>query len=570
MSRQAEIEALVGPPNGVRRDFEAQADTPSALPVPVGRAGGVSASIGGAYEGANRVSRELALWSTPIRSADREILPDKAISDARARDSLHNDAYVAGGANIHRDSIVGALYRLNAKPKFKVLGLDEKWSTEFQEEVEAKFTLGVESPMNWIDAARYNTLTSLIRLAVGIYVYGGEVLASVEWLRDGQTRPFNTAIQLIELDRLSSPFNLPESPDIRGGIERNKYGAPQAYHIRLGHPTDYNDPDSYLWKRVPIRKPWGRMQVIHIVEQQRPDQTRGIAEMVAALKELRITKKFRDIVLQQAIVNATYAATIESELPSEAVFAQLGGGNVSEAIVNFTDGYLGAVTQYVGTSKNMHIDGVKIPHLFPGTKLNVRPVSNGGPLGAEFESSLLRYIAATLGVSYEQLSRDYTKTNYSSARAAMTETWKFMLSRKRMVADRFASHIYQLWLEEQLNKNNITALPRNAPSFYDPLMAEAYSFCDWIGASRGQIDELKETQAAVLRLTHNLSTYEDEHGRLGGDWREKFAQIAREKKLMAELDITPVATDATNSMMNATTGKPRDGQPKDKTAGAPK
>jgi capsid protein len=28
---------------------------------------------------------------------------------------------------------------------------------------------------------------------------------------------------------------------------------------------------------------------------------------------------------------------------------------------------------------------------------------------------------------------------------------------------------------------------------------EAMSRCDWIGASRGQIDELKETQAAILR-----------------------------------------------------------------------
>ena len=43
----------------------------------------------------------------------------------------------------------------------------------------------------------------------------------------------------------------------------------------------------------------------------------------------------------------------------------------------------------------------------------------GGPLGQEFEQSLLRYIAAALGVSYEQLSKDYSQTNYSSARAAM-------------------------------------------------------------------------------------------------------------------------------------------------------
>lgn len=564
MSRQQEIEALLGPPSGVRRDFEAQADTSPALPVPVGRAGGVSASIGGAYDGANRVARDLALWSTPIRSADRDILPDKPIADARVRDTLRNDAYVQGGANIHRDNIVGGLYRLNAKPSWKVLGLDETWAEEFQEEVEAKFTLWAESEYNWCDAARYNTLTSMVRLAVGIYVASGEVLASVEWLRDG-IRPYSTALQLIELDRLSNPLDMIETPRLRGGVERNKFGAPQAYHIRLGHPTDWDNPDSWFWKRVAIRKPWGRMQMIHIVEQTRPDQTRGIAEMVAGLKELRITKKFRDIVLQNAIVNATYAASIESELPSEAVFASMGGGNManmSEAISSYASAYLSSIGEYIGASKNMHIDGVKIPHLFPGTKLNLRPAGSTGGVGEGFEQSLLRYTAANLGVSYEQLSRDYSKTNYSSLRGAMTETWKFMQSRKRMVADRFASHVFRLWLEEAINKNDITALSNRGPPFYDGLNSEAYSNCEWIGASRGQIDELKETQAAVLRIKYRLSTWEDEIARLGGDWRTKFAQASREIKMMEKLDITPI-TEQEDSMMNAASGTPRDTTPSD-------
>ncbi len=57
--------------------------------------------------------------------------------------------------------------------------------------------------------------------------------------------------------------------------------------------------------------------MLHIFEQQRPDQTRGVAAMVSALKEMRITKQFRDVTLQNAVVNATYAASIESDLPSD-------------------------------------------------------------------------------------------------------------------------------------------------------------------------------------------------------------------------------------------------------------
>lgn len=539
-----DIEVLLGP-------------DPVARSAQVAAPGRVSAIAGEAYDGSSRFSRELMMWNPGLNSADSDILPDKAMLDARTRDVLRNDSYVAGGADLHRDNIVGGLFVVNAKPEWKVLGLTEKWAEAFQEEVETKFTLWAESPNNWVDAARMNTLTSLVRLAVGVFVASGEVLASVEWLRDSN-RPFNTAIQMIDIDRLSNPYNEMDKPECRGGVQRNRNGAPMGYHIQMAHPTDWAYPDSYSWKYVPVRKPWGRLQMIHIIEQMRPDQTRGISAMVSALKELRITKRFRDIVLQNAVVNATYAASIESDLPSETVFAAL-GGNSKTPVTDYATEWLGAVAAYAGNSKNLQIDGVKIPHLFPGTKLQLRPAGQGGPLGTEFEQSLLRYIAANLGVSYEQLSRDYSQTNYSSIRAAMTETWKYMQSRKRMVADRFASQIYTLWLEEAINKGQISSMPKNAPNWYEGLNAEAYASCEWIGASRGQIDELKETQAAVLRLKYNLSTWEDEHARLGKDWRKVFAQRQREKQVQEERGITPEQDD---NMVNAVSGSPREKESK--------
>ena len=48
------------------------------------------------------------------------------------------------------------------------------------------------------------------------------------------------------------------------------------------------------------------------------------------------------------------------------------------------------------------------------------------------------------------LSQDYSKTNYSSIRAAMNETQKFMQARKKTVADRFANCVFRAWLEEQI------------------------------------------------------------------------------------------------------------------------
>lgn len=519
-------------------------------------------SMGGGYEAASRIEREMATWFPPIRSADAEILPGKMLMDARARDVLRNDGYVSAGANIRKDRIVGSAFLLNSKPHAKILGLDDTWADEFQEEVESKFTLYAESPECWIHAGRKMTFTDIIRLAVGMDVAAGEYLSTAEWLRDAG-RPYHTAFQVVDLDRLGTPGHLSEGPRLRGGVRVNRWGAPQGYYIRDAHPNDYMDASAWTWKYVPARKPWGRIQVIHNYEQLRPDQTRGLSDLVTALKEIRITRRFRDITLQNAVLNATYAASIESDLPTEAVYNMMDGGavggDVGGAITQYAQKFLGAVAQYVGSSSNIHLDGVKIPHLFPGTKLNLQPVAKDSNVGSDFEKSLLRYVAANLGVDYHELSRDFSDANYSNIKASLAATGRAMQAKKRRSADRIATIMFRLWFEEALNAGDITSMPRNAPNFYEGLNADAYTACEWIGATMGQIDELKETQAAVLRLKYNLSTLETEGARLGKDWRKLLVQAEREKK---ERDARGLQIQEANSM-NAASGAPRETETSD-------
>ncbi len=228
-------------------------------------------------------------------------------------------------------------------------------------------------------------------------------------------------------------------------------------------------------------------------------------------------------------------------MPREAAYELIGAGAGASTggTMAYMQQYMAALDAYYENASSIAIDGAKIPHLPAGSKLNLHSMGTPGGVGTEFEASLLRHIAASLGLSYEQFTRDYTKTNYASARASMSETWKYMQSRKRIVADRLATNIFSLWLEEAINKKIITALPRNAPSMYDnPLNRAAYTRCDWIGASRGQIDELKETQAAVLRINAGLSTREDEMARLGKDWRVTMRQLGREQRYMDEYNLS--------------------------------
>lgn len=532
-----------------------------------------AASGGVSYDAASVVDR-LATWMPPIRSADAEILPEKSRLDARSRDTLRNDAYVKGGATLHKDNIVGAQFILNARPNSKILfgKEDLTWETEFQEEVETLFTLWAESPMNWCDAQRVNTLTDLVRLAVGSYTATGEVLGTAEWMpNDG--RPFRTAMMMVDTDRLSTPQDMLNprmffNNNIRNGVERDRRGAPIAYHIRNSHPNEgqYTSFDLFQrqsWKRIPARKPWGRQLVLHIFEQERPDQTRGIATMVSALSEMRMTKHFRKTELQRAVIAATYAASIESDLPVDAQLA-MGAVNADDegsATSAWIAEYLAQVSEFHGQGNRINLDGVNIPVFVPGTHLKIQNPGAQSPVGEKFEASLLRHIAAALNVSYEELSRDFSNTNYSSARASMSTTWKAMQPRKRKVADTTASFVYRLWLEECVNYNLLESLKRkNVPGFYDGMNADAYSSCDWIGAGRGQIDPVKETQAAGLKIKYGLSTREMEIAQMyGGDWRRVARQNAREMELDEKLGIPSIyESNDTTDMENALSEKPRE------------
>lgn len=510
-------------------------------------------SFGGGLEGAERTKRETALWSPPMVSPDRAINPGKKLADARGKDMVLNDGYTQGAVRIQKDSIVGASYRLNAKPDHRViLGNDTKygaeWAEEFASVAEARFNLAAESEDGWFDASGQLTFTGMLRLWVGAFCYTGEIIGTAEWEDSDPTRPFKTAIQMISPDRLCNRDGLPDGYDPRSGaklsrgVEMDRKNRPIRFHIRRGYETDWDNRDIDTWDIIEARKPWGRRQVVFVRDPNLIDQTRGISEMVAALAHSNMTKTYSELILQKAVVDASYAAAVESEMPNADVIAALGGGETG--FVNAVGQYMSMLQDFLGASENIAIDGVKMPHLFPGTKLNILPMSTPGGIGSDFEDSLIRKLAATFGVGFSEMSRNFAKFNYSGIKAEMALIERTMNAKKKFGADRAATQIYQLWVEEEIAQGNLP-LPRgrNRTDFYKPLMKDAYTKCNWIASGRGQVDELKETQAAMLRIKAGLSTYEKEASKLGEDWRELAAQRAKEEKVFRELDL-PFSLDA--------------------------
>lgn len=510
--------------------------TGSQLPAVISRRGG------GGLEGAERNSRETALWSPPMGSPDQIINRVKPMADNRSRDMMNNDGYTRGAIAVAKDSIVGGHYRLNATPVLRVLEtlgvgtFDETWVQEFRSVVEARFDLIAESEACWLDAAGVNTFTDMIRLGVGASVIGGEITAVAEWLSRDKSRPLSTAIQMIAASRISNPDNAPDDRFLRRGVLRDARGKPQGYYIRKAHPGEQYDLTAVQWAYVAARKPWGRRQVLHIYEQMEPDQTRGLGDFVSVLKNMRMTKQFDELTLQQAVINASYASAIESDMPPDAVYGMMGANSGSENFMDALGGYMGFLSSYFGAAENVTVDGAKIPVLPPGTKLTTKNIGTPGGIGSDFGEGLLRHTAAALGVSGEEFMNNFTKTNYSGLRAAFNHTNKRMKSRKKTFADRLANMVYALVLEEEIDNGNVplpVGVDREA--FYLPLAKEAFCKANWIGAGSGQVDELKETQAAILRIKAGLSTYEKESSKFGDDYREIFAQRAREEGIIKEL-----------------------------------
>ena len=82
------------------------------------------------------------------------------------------------------------------------------------------------------------------------------------------------------------------------------------------------------------------------------------------------------------------------------------------------------------------------------------------------------------------------------------------------------------------------ALPAAIALFSSSFRAFRAGPAVWRSSGNAQVDEIKETQAALLRIRGGLSTFQIELSKLHGvDHREHFIKIAEEQELMKELDL---------------------------------
>ena len=468
------------------------------------------------YTGASWIRKQLSNWFPARASADAELLGDMGALVSRSRDLDRNTGIAAGAIQTTLDNVVGSNLRLSCWPDYRALGRDPEWAEEWGRTVESLWKTFADTTAP--DVANKLTFTGLTTLVFRSILQNGEALALPLWMARPESQ-FKTCVQLVDVDRLSNPGNMTPTLCLRGGVQMDDYGRPQAYHIRKmsNWPAMFFPAIGGIggeWECIPAQTDWGRKRVLHVYTQDRVDQTRGKPILAPVIEQFRMLDSYQRAELQSAIVNALVAGVIETPL-DPATLAEMVGGD--------PNAYLAAKNEY-----RVQLEGGSLhPACIPGDKMTPFAPDRPAPQFAAFSEFVLRQIGVSMGLPYEQLMKDYSKTNYSSARAALLESWRYFTTRRSWLTTYWAQPMYDLWFEEAVNAGLI-----EAPDFYN--LRQFYTRAKWIGPGRGWIDPVKEAEAAQIRMASGLSTLEAECAEQGLDYNDVIDQRQIEKARLQE------------------------------------
>lgn len=470
--------------------------------------------------GASHQKKSLLGWISKGASPDEDISEEVDTLRDRSRDLFMGTPIATGALKTVRTNVVGAGLRLNAQIDHEYLGLDEDQADEWEKQTEREFALWANNTD--CDASRMCTFGQLQSLALMSALMSGDVFATLPVIRR-KNRTYDLRVALIEADRVCNPNLLQVDPKIIAGVEVDDYGAPTYYHIAKHHPgsTKHGLLLKNEWARVPaFGSRTGRRNVLHIVQDlERPGQRRAAPLLSPVIESLKQLGRYTDAELMAAVVSGMFTVFIKSETPQ----TPLG------EVVPIAE-QLDAEDQSSYEMGNGAIIGL-------AENESIETANPGRPNTAfdGFVTSICRQIGAALEIPYELLVKHFT-SSYSASRAALLEAWKMFKMRRTWFAQSFCQPIYEEWLSEAVAKGRIVA-----PGFLeDEAVRAAWCGTEWYGPSQGQLDPLKEANAAKVRVKESFSTREKEAAELTGQSFERIHSVrSREEKKRREAGLVP-------------------------------
>lgn len=477
---------------------------------------------------ADRAAPEFAGWSPPSMPAHLAQDPfERDTIEGRAQDLERNESLVSGAVASHKNSAIGTGFDLQPIPDYVTLGIDRATAQGKSRELEAIWREWSDEP-DFCDLTGQHTFGLMTRQSGTHDQVQGESLGILRWEPERQQRRgsrFATVLQAIEPERLQSPFGRWDDPTLHDGVELDgETGEVVAYHFTEAHPNDWTALGRNMrTARVAARFPEGGRQVIHCYEPKWAGQTRGVSWLAPVMPELKMANRYKRAELQAAVVNAVIAATLETPLDGQALNDLFDDGKQ----------YITQRDQAAPIPLGLGPGGA-IPRLFPGEKLSSFTSARPNAQFDAFMTSIARHAAAGLNQPYEVFMRDFSRTNYSSARAALLEGWRSILVYRLLKGARWCKPVYAAVIDEAVWRGYI-----DLPRYMDGRrFRNAWLRSLWLGPPRGWVDPVKEIEAAMLRIQLGISTLRDEAQEQGRDWLELLDQIDLERQELKRRGIT--------------------------------
>lgn len=476
-----------------------------------------TASGGGGYAGASTM-RGLSGWNASSYDADSDLLPVLDVLRNRAQEQYRNNPAAHGVINRIVTGTVGAGLSVRSIIDRTILGLDETAAREWEDAAEREFRLWADS--RECDFSRRMTFNEIQMLAMKSQKVRGDCFVLMSW-RPREGVPYDLRLQLIEGDRISNPQSRADDDEIAGGIERDANGIPVAIHIQATHPGNVFTTRSMDWKKVPIFGTKShRRQVLHLMNFERVDQSRGEPCLAPAMATLKQLNRYAEAELAAAIANAVLSVFVKRPLEGENLQTGLEARYSDEDRAAWENRSL---TLGPGT----WIDGA------PGEELQTVSASRPSAQFDPFFAACVKQVGMAEGVPYEVLAQ-FFQSSYSASRAAILEAGKTFKVNRSWLRNNLCQPIYEEFLTEAVVKGRLTA-----PGFLtDPIIRAAYCQSEWMGPSPGQIDPVKEVTAAWLRWWYGFSTMGKETAELSeADFEQVSYSRAKEFNLLKQLGI---------------------------------
>lgn len=431
------------------------------------------------YEGA-ATGRRLGGWNPSTGDANHVLESSLPNLRHRARQQVRDNPR----AHNMRDSFIGNMIGTGITPQWRVDG-------PIREEIEALWRIS----RNQLDADEQLPFSGLQELvAAGMYE-SGSVLARRRPRRitDGLAVPLQ--IQLLEPDHLDRS----KDGDINGasvkmGIQFSRIGGREGYWLHKAHPAGGVD-QSIQSVFVPAS------EIAHVYRVERPGQVDGVPWLSSVLVYLYELDKGEDAQIVAWQVANMLTGFIRSSTPVREMFPNLDFNSYSTNRDKFYQDLVGLAPG-------------ELRWLFGDDEIEFTKPPDSG---SNFDSWLrgkLRAVSSGGNLTYEQVTGDLEKVNYSSIRAGLIELRRrFEMWQQNIINFQFNQKVMGWWMDAAVasGRLQIPDYQQNRWKYLD---------IEWVPDPWDYVDPMKDRAADILDLEWGLDSRAHKISERGRDIRD--------------------------------------------------